>query len=158
MSELFGRGTSSLIVVHYMWGESDDAPCPMCTMWADGYSGALPHIAQRANLVVVAKQSATRFRQFADKRGWHALRALSSAGSTFNIDFGMEDEMGSQFPGVSVFTMAEGGALRHFYTVSAIMGDGHYRGMDQLTPVWNFFDLLPEGRGEWFPSLDYGAR
>jgi predicted dithiol-disulfide oxidoreductase (DUF899 family) len=30
------------------------------------------------------------------------------------------------------------------------------REIDLLTPVWNLFDLTPEGRGEdWYPSLTY---
>jgi predicted dithiol-disulfide oxidoreductase (DUF899 family) len=28
--------------------------------------------------------------------------------------------------------------------------------MDLLSPVWNFFDLTPDGRGDWMPSLVYG--
>ena len=32
----------------------------------------------------------------------------------------------------------------------------HFRGMDLLSPVWNFLDLTPAGRGDWFPGLSYG--
>ncbi len=45
--------------------------------------------------------------------------------------------------------------MRNFYSGGAIMGEDEYRGMDLLSPVWNYYDLLPEGRGEWFPQLDY---
>ena len=24
-----------------------------------------------------------------------------------------------------------------------------------LEPLWNLFDLLPEGRGDWYPDLSY---
>jgi predicted dithiol-disulfide oxidoreductase (DUF899 family) len=27
--------------------------------------------------------------------------------------------------------------------------------MDFFTPVWNLFDLLPSGRGDWFPKHFY---
>ena len=34
--------------------------------------------------------------------------------------------------------------------------DGHPRHVDSLWPLWNLFDLTPEGRGEdWHPKLEY---
>ena len=54
-------------------------------------------------------------------------------------------------PAVSGFVRAEDG-VRHFYTGGAMMADGHWRGMDLLSPVWSFFDLTPEGRGDWMPG------
>ena len=33
-----------------------------------------------------------------------------------------------------------------------MMAPGHWRGMDLLSPVWNFLDLTPEGRGDWMPK------
>ena len=35
------------------------------------------------------------------------------------------------------------------------MGDDHYRGVDLLSPVWNMLDLLPQGRGNFMPSVEY---
>ena len=32
---------------------------------------------------------------------------------------------------------------------------GEFRGVDLLSPVWNLFDLLPSGRGDWMPGRDY---
>jgi predicted dithiol-disulfide oxidoreductase (DUF899 family) len=32
------------------------------------------------------------------------------------------------------------------------------RGIDLLAPVWNFMDLTPQGRGEWYASLAYGTK
>lgn len=29
------------------------------------------------------------------------------------------------------------------------------RGIDLLSPVWNYFDLTPDGRGDMLPSLEY---
>lgn len=155
LSELFEPGQKALIVAHYMWAPDNDAPCPMCTMWTDGYAAVLPHIARSAPMVVVAKQDAAVVRRFADGRGWSGLRTLSSGGTSFNRDFGMEDADGNQFPGVSVFLKGDDGVPRHAYTVSAIMGDDLYRGMDLLSPVWNMLDLLPQGRENWMPSVTY---
>jgi predicted dithiol-disulfide oxidoreductase (DUF899 family) len=32
------------------------------------------------------------------------------------------------------------------------------RGIDLLAPVWNFLDLTPKGRGDWYSSLAYGTK
>ncbi|HEX9648854.1 MAG TPA: DUF899 family protein [Alphaproteobacteria bacterium] len=155
LSELFAPGHDALVVYHYMWAPADDAPCPMCTMWTDGYNAVAPHVTRTAPMVVVTKQDAARMLAFAEKRGWRNLRVVSSGSNSFNRDFGMEDAEGHQMPGVSVFLKGKDGRVRHFYTMSAIMGDDNYRGMDLLSPVWNMLDLLPQGRGEWFPSVAY---
>jgi len=34
--------------------------------------------------------------------------------------------------------------------------DGDTRHVDQLWPLWNVLDLTPEGRGSFYPRLDYG--
>jgi predicted dithiol-disulfide oxidoreductase (DUF899 family) len=154
LSALFANGNDTLIVYHFMWATADENPCPMCTMWHDGYNAIQPHLARTVPVVVVAKQRAAKLRAFADSRGWSNLRTLSSGATSFNVDFGMEDAEGRQSPGLSVFVKRDG-EVRHFYTVSAIMGDDHYRGMDLYSPVWNLLDLLPEGRGAWMQSVTY---
>ena len=63
----------------------------------------------------------------------------------------------SRQPGVSVFTLGADGRARHFYSGGAIMAEGQYRGMDLLSPLWNFLDLTPEGRGDFMPQLGYGG-
>ena len=156
LSDLFEDGKDTLLVFHYMWKPSDENPCPMCTMWHDGYNAVAPHVSRNAAMVVVAKQDAATVRAFADSRGWSNLRTVSSGGTSFNADFGMEDAEGNQIPGVSVFVKNADGEVRHFYTLSAMMGDDQYRGMDLLSPVWNMLDLLPGGRGDWMPSVKYG--
>lgn len=59
---------------------------------------------------------------------------------------------------MSVFTKDENGTLRHFYTGHPWMADDiDQRGLDLLCAVYNVLDLTPQGRGEWFASLDYGT-
>ena len=106
------------------------------------------------NFAVLVAGDLENVRAFARERDWRNVRILSAGDSTIKTDLGFEDEDGGQLPGVSVFTLV-GGEPRHFYSGGAMMGGDHYRGMDLLTPVWNFYDLLPEGRGDWFPGLDY---
>src|SRR5215467_15979291 len=37
LSELFTGPNRSLIIYHLMYGKRQTSPCPMCTMWIDGY-------------------------------------------------------------------------------------------------------------------------
>lgn len=162
LSALFADGHDDLIVDHLMFAAGDENPCVMCSMWADGYSAIAPHIRQRANFVVVAKKEIGGLRAWARQRGWERIRLLSSHDNTFNRDFRMENEDGSQNPGVSVFSRDSSGAIYHRHTIGADLprgetspyqGDG--RGIDLYSPVWQLFDLLPSGRGDWYPSHGY---
>lgn len=156
LSELFDDPTKPLVLMQFMFGEAQTRPCPLCTLWADGYDGAVAHLRQRINFGVVVAGEIEAFAERVRGRGWRNLRLVSSAGTSFKTDLGMQNAEGGQSPGVSVFTLAADGAPRHFYTGGAIMAEGQFRGMDLLSPVWNFFDLTPDGRGDWMPSLVYG--
>ena len=152
LSELFGD-RDELILVHFMFDPSWDKGCPMCSMWADTYDAAARHVSKRASFALVAKQKIGKFRAWARTRGWQNLRLLSAHDSSFVGDFGMEDDDFGQRPGVSIFTRAADGSIRHTYTVEASL-DGKFRGVDLLSPVWHLFDLLPSGRGDWMPGHD----
>ncbi|MDJ0948804.1 MAG: DUF899 family protein [Alphaproteobacteria bacterium] len=153
LSALFADGADSLIVAHLMFGPGNALPCPMCSMWLDGYNAVVPHLEQHAGFAVVAKAEIGKLREFARGRGWSRLRLLSSHDNSFNRDFRVEGEDGTQRPGVSVFRRGGDGAIQHFYTSEAILRRS--RGIDLLSPVWNFLDLLPAGRGDWYPAHDY---
>jgi predicted dithiol-disulfide oxidoreductase (DUF899 family) len=153
LSELFDLGHDTLIVQHVMYTPEDE--CPMCSMWADAFNGIAHHVRQRASFVLNAKAEIARFRSWGRRRGWTNIRLVSSHDSSFNRDFGFENEDGSQSPGLSVFTKSPSGELRHFYSVHARMTGEHWRGIDALSPVWNLLDLTPEGRDDWFPSAFY---
>jgi predicted dithiol-disulfide oxidoreductase (DUF899 family) len=157
LSELFDPGHDQLILIHFMYGGAQRTPCPMCTMWADGYDAVARHVRQRCSFVVVAEAPVEELRAHARTRGWKNLRLLSSQGTSFKRDFQMADPDGAQHPGVSVFTKEADGRVRHFYTGEAVLGPDQWRGVDLLSPVWHLFDLLPQGRGDWFPSLSYGS-
>ncbi|MGI9430872.1 MAG: DUF899 family protein [Myxococcota bacterium] len=141
-----------LLLMHFMFGGAQENPCPMCSMWADGYDGVVRHLETRANFAVVVAGDLAVFREWARARGWKNLRILSSEGTTFKRDLGTETDSGQPIPAVSVFTRGSDGTPRHFYTGSAFLAPGQFRGMDLLSPVWNYFDLLPEGRGDFMPS------
>lgn len=154
LSELFEPGKSTLIVEHLMYGPDWDDACPMCSMWLDGYNGITRHVRDRTSFAIVARAHIGKIRAWAAKRGWSSLRLLSSHDNSFTQDFGMEKN-GDQMPGISVFIKEADDRVRAYYTHGAIMGEAQYRGLDLYSPVWQLFDLLPEGRGEWFPKLEY---
>jgi predicted dithiol-disulfide oxidoreductase (DUF899 family) len=165
LSELFDDGHDTLIVDHLMFAAGDEAPCIMCSMWADGYNAVAPHIRQRASFVLVAKKELGALRHWARQRGWDRIRLLSSHDNTFNRDMRMEDEDGNQYAGVSVFTKDPSGTVVHRYTIDADLArgdpnlyEGEGRGIDLYSPVWQLFDLLPTGRGDWYPNHEYMRR
>ncbi|MBO8187103.1 DUF899 family protein [Streptomyces spirodelae] len=156
LSELFTGPDRDLVVYHLMYGKGQTEPCPMCTMWIDGFNGVARHIAQNVDLVVVAAADLPALRAHARDRGWHHLRLLSAAGNTFKYDLGSEDADGAQDSTVSVFTRDSGGSVRHFYSVHPRMSDDiDQRGIDLLTSVWHILDLTRQGRDDWFAALDY---
>jgi predicted dithiol-disulfide oxidoreductase (DUF899 family) len=178
LSELFAAGKDTLAIYSFMFprNPSDDrpgpttgktaqlpleeTPCASCTSILDGLDGSAPHIAQRVNLAVVAKSPLPRIRDFARERGWRHLRLLSSAGNTYNTDYLAESEDGGQLPMMNVF-VRDGDAIRHFWGTELMFAAGDEgqepRHVDFIWPVWNVFDLTPDGRGaDWEPRLSYG--
>jgi len=156
LSELFSAPGRSLVVYHLMYGKRQVSPCPMCTMWIDGFDAVAPHLAQNVDLVVAAAASVPLLRAHGRARGWRNLRLLGCGESTFQFDLGAEDEEGEQDSTISVFTRDPDGTLRHFTTSHPRMADDiPERGIDLLSPVWHVLDLTPGGRGDWYASLDY---
>jgi predicted dithiol-disulfide oxidoreductase (DUF899 family) len=156
LSELFSGPDRSLIVYHLMFGKTQTSPCPMCTMWIDGYNAVVDHVTRNVDFVVAAAADVPTLRAHARRRGWDKLRLLSCGDSSFKYDLASEDEGGGQDSAISVFTRDADGTLRHFYSGHPWLGDDFKeRGIDLLTPVWNLLDLTPQGRGEWYPSLEY---
>jgi predicted dithiol-disulfide oxidoreductase (DUF899 family) len=155
LSELFEAGDQPLILMHFMYGKSQTSPCPMCTSWADGYDGILPHLEQKARFAVFIAGDPGSFGAYARSRGWSNLRVVSAGDSDLKRRLGFETEDGAQHPGLSVFTRNDAGKIVHFYSQSAYLGEDGFRGMDLLNPLWHFLDATPEGRGDFFPSKQY---
>ena len=159
LSELFTKPGRSLIIYHLMYGKRQVKPCPMCTAWLDGANGVSHHLAQNLDFAVVSAAELPALRAHARARGWGQLRLLSAGNSTFKYDLGSEDREGHQDSTVSVFTRDADGTLRHFYSAHPRMApDIKERGIDLLAPIWHFLDLTPQGRGNWYTSLDYGTK
>jgi len=159
LSELFEDGKDTLILYSYMYGPQMAQPCTSCTSILDGLDGEAPHVVQRVSLAAVAKSPIERIVKFARERGWRHLRLLSSAHSTYNRDYHGETAKGDQIPALNVF-VRRGGRVYHSYNTELLYAPEepgqNGRHVDLIWPLWNLFDLTPEGRGEtWYPRLSY---
>ena len=139
LSELFGD-KEYLFVIHNM-----AARCPNCTLWADGFNGILPHIENRAALIVASPDEPAAQQQFKTSRGWR-FRMISYLGTGFARDMGYHSDDG-WLPGVSVFR-------KRGETICRVSDTGFDEGDDFCT-IWHLFDLLPEGANGWQPQYKY---
>ena len=161
LSELFAPGKRSLFLYNFMYPErvGSMTPCPSCTSIIDAIDAASRQFVQRVNFAVIAKAPIEKFLRHARTRGWSHALLLSSAGNTFNRDYGAEDETGQQFPLAHVFTK-RGRKIHHFWS-SELWWAPHDPGQDGrhvdfMWPVWSVLDRTPEGRGKtWGPQLEY---
>jgi predicted dithiol-disulfide oxidoreductase (DUF899 family) len=157
LSALFSKG-DTVVAYSFMYGPKMEQACPMCTSILDGLNGNAQHIAQRTNLVVIAKSPLARIQEHARARGWSNLKLLSSAANRYNRDYFGEDEKGQQWPMLNVF-VRKGAKVRHFWGTELFYAKAekgtHPRHVDLLWPLWNVLDLTPEGRGDFYPKLRY---
>ena len=173
LSDLFQPGIDTLAIYSFMYGPEKELPCTGCTHFLDGLDGMVRHITQRINLAVVAKSPLPRLLALARARGWRALPLLSTHGNSYDRDYfgdssGLPDAVLKQqefkageewdMPMLNMFHR-RGPAISHFWGsemlyVPAEPGQ-EYRHNDALDPLWNMFDLTPEGRGDFQPQLSY---
>jgi predicted dithiol-disulfide oxidoreductase (DUF899 family) len=159
LSQLFSATDRSLVIYHLMYGKKQKNPCPMCTMWMDGWNGVAHHLARNVDVALVAAADPAALRAHARNRGWNRLRLLSCGTNTFKADLGSENPDGGQDSQVSVFTKDADGTLRHFYSAHPRMApDINERGIDLLLATYNILDITPQGRGKWYSSLDYAPK
>lgn len=158
LSDLFGD-KDTLVVYSLMFAPDWEKPCRSCNSILDGINGSAPHINDRVSFVVVSKASIEKLRDWARSRHWHNLRLLSSAGNDYNHDYFAESSEHGQLPALNVFRNVDG-QIFHFYntellyTVKESGQDGRH--VDLIWPIWNIFDLCPEGRGtSWYPKFEY---
>jgi predicted dithiol-disulfide oxidoreductase (DUF899 family) len=177
LSELFAPGKDSLVIYSFMFPRDpgDDrpgpasgrtallplaeGPCASCVALLDQLEGAAEHATQQLNLAVVAKAALPEILAFAEERGWRRLRLLSSAGNGYNRDYLAETAEGHQRPMLNVFHR-DGETIRHFWGSELFYAPSDPgqdpRHVGTLEPVWNLFDLTPEGRpANWDEQLRY---
>jgi predicted dithiol-disulfide oxidoreductase (DUF899 family) len=177
LSELFEPGKDSLVIYSFMFprdpgdqtpgprdGETAllplvEGPCPTCAAFLDQLDGAAEHAIQHVNLAVIARAPLPRVLAFARERGWRRLRLLSSARNTYNSDYFAETPDGRQRPMLTVFHR-DGDTIRHFWSSELLYAPSdpgqEPRHVGTLEPLWNVFDLTPEGRPvDWVEQFDY---
>jgi predicted dithiol-disulfide oxidoreductase (DUF899 family) len=155
LSELFTPPISTLVIYSYMFGPKRKEPCPMCTGLLDGLNGVATHLRQRAAFVVVAQSPAKRLFDWARGRGWQ-LRMISAANNGYNSLYAPYADADGNMPATNVFTLRDG-EIYHTYAIELSQADPGQdsRGGDLINPIFNFFDLTPEGRGMFYTSLHY---
>jgi predicted dithiol-disulfide oxidoreductase (DUF899 family) len=86
--ELF-RGRSQLLVYHLMFGPDYSAPCPSCSMIADGFNGFWEHLAHHdVMLWAISRAPLQKLQERKKRTGW-SFPWASSANSDFNSDYGV---------------------------------------------------------------------
>jgi predicted dithiol-disulfide oxidoreductase (DUF899 family) len=171
LSELFAAGKKSLLIYSFMFprdpaddrpgparGETArlplaEGPCPSCVALLDQLDGAAEHAGQHI------KAPFPRLLTFAKERGWSHLPLLSAARNSYNRDYLAETAEGSQTPMLNVFHRDDG-VTRHFWGSELFYAPcdpgQEPRHVGTLEPLWNLFDLTPEGRPtDWDEQLSY---
>lgn len=144
-------GARPLVVYHFMFGERQAVPCPMCAMWADGWNAVAHHLDKSVDFVLLTGGEWKATEAMVAERGWSNLRWFAAGDSGFKTDVGGQDADGNQWPHISVYER-DGAVVRRSYSGSASLLEGHGRGLDLLSPVWHFLDLTRVGRGDWMPG------
>lgn len=155
LSELFVPPSPTLVLYSYMFGPKREEPCPMCTAMLDGLNGVANHIRQRAAFAVVAQSSAKRLFDWGRNRDWQ-LRLVSAGKNEFNELYAPHADADGNMPALNVFVQRDG-EIYHSYALELSQSDPGQdsRGGDLLNPIFNFFDLTPEGRGKFYTNLHY---
>ncbi|WP_427307031.1 DUF899 family protein [Cupriavidus sp. H39] len=158
LDELFAD-KDTLVVYSYMFGPQRERPCPMCTSIMGSWDHKVPDIEQRVALAMVARSPVERLVAAKQARGWSKLKVYADIDGDFTRDYVSAED--ADVPGYTVFTRRDG-KIRHFwssemYALTADPGQDP-RGAPDLDPLWTLLDTTPEGRGNWYPELEYGGK
>lgn len=172
LSDLFGD-QPSLILYSFMFGADRDTPCPGCTHMLDAIDGSARHLGQRVPLYIVAKSPIARLEAWAKDRRWPHLKFLSDADGRYSADYfgdtskltdakrrerGMKSGEDWDETIFNVFRRTDDG-IRHMWASELAYAPSdpgqHHRAGDLVDPLWGLLDMTPEGRGTFFPSLNY---
>ena len=128
-----------------MFGPDWAEGCDGCSLMAD-HIGPLSHLhAKDTSFVLVSRAALAKLLAFRERMGWQ-LPWVSSAGSTFNEDFGATVD-GEERHSVSVF-VRDGDRVFHTWQT-------FHRGEEPFMGVFDLLDLTPYGRQEtWEDSPD----
>jgi predicted dithiol-disulfide oxidoreductase (DUF899 family) len=144
------EGRRQLIVYHFMFapgvGGWPTAGCPGCSMVVD-HIGPLEHFyARDTSLVLVSLGPLANLETYKKRMGWK-VPWVSSAGTTFNADFGLSTDEGETF-GLSVF-LRDGNSVYHTYFTTD-------RGIEVVVSSFILLDWTPFGRQETWEDSPQG--
>src|SRR5918992_2880229 len=143
-------GRRQLLLYHFMFAPDvhgwPSAGCVGCSMFVDQV-GHLAHFhARGTSFALVSRAPLANIEPFKKRMGW-SIPWFSSAGSDFNVDFGVTTDRGETF-GLSVFLREGDDLYRTYFT--------NRRGIEALGSVWTFLDLTPLGRQETWEDSPEG--
>lgn len=147
--DLFER-RRQLLLYHFMFapdvGGWPDAGCPGCSMFVDNVGNVTHLHARDTSFALVSLGPYANLERYRERMGWR-LPWYSSAGNTFNADFGLSTEEGETH-GLSVFLRDGENIYRTYFT--------RERGVEALGSIWTFLDLTPYGRQEYWEDSPTG--
>jgi predicted dithiol-disulfide oxidoreductase (DUF899 family) len=168
LADLFD-GRSQLIVYHFMFGQSYEAGCPVCSSIVDTLAAQVPHLKARdTTLILASRGPLAKLLAYRDRMGWD-IDWVSSGEGDFNRDLGFahtEEELKplldgeipvtvvqnaemcgttaggyvSEGPGMSVYSLADGVVYRTYVSTA--------RGLEFAMPYYGLLDRTPKGRDE----------
>ena len=144
------EGRRQLIVYHFMFAPGVDgwptAGCPGCSMVID-HIGPLEHLyARDTSFVVVSLGPLANLEAYKKRMDWKAPW-YSSAGTSFNKDFGLSTDEGEHF-GLSCF-LDGGDAIYHTYFTTD-------RALEAVDTNFTLLDWTPLGRQETWEDSPAG--
>jgi predicted dithiol-disulfide oxidoreductase (DUF899 family) len=170
LSELFAPGKDSLVIYSFMFPRDPatsgrgrrparrplpltEGPCPSCVALLDQLDGAAEHAASIINFAVVAKAPIDRRLAFArSAAGAAAAAVLGEATPTTATTSPRQPRAGSGR--CSTCSTATATTIRHFWGSELFYAPTEPgqdpRHVGTLEPLWNLFDLTPQGRpADW---------
>ena len=159
LADLF-QGRRQLLVQHFMFAPGWEQGCPSCSYMADHSDGMTRHLAHRdVAFVAISRATLPEIERFRQRMGWE-FRWVSSHGTDFNRDFGVNftpDEVATgevhynygawpfppceELPGISAFYRDDKGTVFHTYST-------YGRGVEAMMGTYALLDLAPKGRDE----------
>ena len=110
LADLF-KGSSQLLVYHFMFGPDYKAGCPSCSAIADGFDGFVVHLANHdVTLSAVSRAPLAKLQAYKRRMGW-TFPWASSLGSDFNFDFNVWFTEEQQREGVVEYNYRRGAGI-----------------------------------------------
>ena len=126
LSALFAGKTDLLMI------QNLGVDCIYCTVWADGIIGLMPHLTDRATLVLCSPEPPDVQKKITARKNW-SFKTVSAEGSPFLHDTGFwKDDL--PWPGVSVFRRERSGSVSRIGSI--------FLGAAEERALWPLLQIL----------------